>query len=265
MPYEKVYWYLGVKTEVERRYPLRWGAPGVPRKKKEKPTPEQIERQNEWQAERSLNRLITANFTADDYHTILTHAKDVTKEEAKEYLKNFLRYMRDAYKKAGQAFKYITVTEYGNKRIHHHIVFNDYQGKDSDTVKLTKAMWKKAAGAKAGNPKFVGLYDNGDYKNLAEYLIKETKKTFREKDACMKKRWSCSRNLIRPVPVKEIVHARSWKKEPKIPKGYYLEPESLINGINPVTGLPYQHYTLVKLEPPTRKQREQNAKKRDFY
>ncbi len=265
MSYEKVCWYLGVKIEVERRYPLRWGAPGVPRKKKVKPTPEQIEKQNEWQAVRSLNRIITANFSEEDFHAILTFRENISREEARKYLKRFLKMMRDIYKRAGELFKYITVTEYENKRIHHHIIINDYPGRDSDTVKLTKAMWKKAAGAKAGNPKFVGLYDNGDYKSLAEYLVKETKKTFREKDACMKKRWSCSRNLIRPEPVKETVPAKGWRKEPKIPKGYYLEPDSLINGMNPVTGLPYQHYTLVKLENPFEKPQRQNAEKREFY
>lgn len=173
--------------------------------------------------------------------------------------------MRKKYRKAGGVLKYIVVTECGNKRIHHHIIINDYPGIDSDTVKVLKSAWKQAAGDCAGNPKFVSLYDNGDYKKLAEYLIKETGKTFRDKDACMKKRWSCSRNLVRPEPVKETVQAKVWRKEPVIPKGYYLEPDSLINGVNPVTGLPYQHYTLVRLDMPEPKQRGQNAKKRDFY
>lgn len=260
MPYEKKYWNLGIKTEVEKRYPLRWGAPGIPRQKKRKLTPEQIEKQNEWQAERKLNRIITANFTSDDYHVILTFGKDVMRDEAKKCLKKFLDGMRQEYRKTGQEFKYIAVTEYENKRIHHHIVINDYQGDGSDTVKLTRGMWKKASGGKGGNPKFVGLYDNGDYKNLAEYLIKETKKTFREEDACMKKRWSCSKNLIRPEPVKETVQARCWRKEPKVPEGYYLEPESLINGTNPITGLPYQHYTLVRLKTPESEERKKCRK-----
>lgn len=65
MPYEKVYWDMGVKQEVEKRYPLRWGAPGMPRQKRKKPTPEQIEKQNEWNACRKLNRIMTANFSEE--------------------------------------------------------------------------------------------------------------------------------------------------------------------------------------------------------
>lgn len=264
MSYEKVYWDMGIKQEVEKRYPLRWGAPGIPRQKRKKPTPEQIEKQNEWNACRKLNRIITANFSEEDYHTILTYRIGVSREEAGKCLKDVLKLLRKKYRKAEGELKYIVVTEYENKRIHHHIVINDYPGMDSDTVKVMKSAWKQAAGDCAGNPKFVGLYDNGDYKNLAEYLIKETKKTFREEDACMKKRWSCSRNLVRPEPVKETIQAKAWRKEPVIPKGYYLEPDSLINGINPVTGLPYQHYTLIRLDSPFAKKRVKNPESVDF-
>ncbi len=256
MSYEKKYWDLGAKIEVEKRYPLKWGAPGIPRKGKKNPTPEQIERQNDWQAVRKLNRLITANFTSDDYHVVLTFKEKVEREEAKKCLEEFLKEMRKSYRKEGQELKYIVVTEYKNTKIHHHIIINDYIAIGSNTIKLIKAIWKKAAEEKMGNPKFVGLYENGDYKELAEYLVKETKKTFREKDACLKKRWSCSRNLVRPEPIKEVVHARTWRKEPTVPKGYYLEKGSLVNGINPITGFPYQHYTLIKLVLPEPKEKK---------
>ena len=35
---------------------------------------------------------------------------------------------------------------------------------------------------------------------------------------------------------------------PKAPKGYYINPDSVKMGINPVTGYAYRHYTLIKLD-----------------
>ena len=35
---------------------------------------------------------------------------------------------------------------------------------------------------------------------------------------------------------------------PKAPKGYYIDPDSVRMGINPVTGYAYRHYTLIKLD-----------------
>ena len=46
-----------------------------------------------------------------------------------------------------------------------------------------------------------------------------------------------------PEPKKDkLVH---WKKEVKPKKGYYII--NLYEGINPFTGKPYRHYTMIKI------------------
>jgi hypothetical protein len=35
---------------------------------------------------------------------------------------------------------------------------------------------------------------------------------------------------------------------PKAPKGYYVDPESIEVGINPITHYAYRHYTLIKIK-----------------
>ena len=64
-----------------------------------------------------------ANFKAtEDYHLVLTYKKNnrPTPEQAKKYLKNFIQNMRNAYRRLDEELKYILVTEYENKAIHHH-------------------------------------------------------------------------------------------------------------------------------------------------
>lgn len=39
---------------------------------------------------------------------------------------------------------------------------------------------------------------------------------------------------------------KSWPKEPKAKKGYYIIADSVIQGENPVTGYPYQRYMMQK-------------------
>ena len=40
---------------------------------------------------------------------------------------------------------------------------------------------------------------------------------------------------------------KSWPKEPKAKKGYYIIADSVVSGENPVTGYPYQRYMMQKL------------------
>ena len=58
--------------------------------------------------------------------------------------------------------------------------------------------------------------------------------------------FSCSRNLIIPVHTKKKYFGKIPKK-PREKKGYYVDKNSLIEGINPVTGYPYRRYILVKI------------------
>lgn len=93
------------------------------------------------------------------------------------------------------------------------------------------------------------VYDlkNGD---LAEYIATPLQEWEPEKA----KAYHPSRNLIRKEPSRKEIKRRSLidkdgvVREPKAPKGYYVDPDSIKKGINPVTGYAYRHYTLVKID-----------------
>lgn len=97
---------------------------------------------------------------------------------------------------------------------------------------------------------FKTTYNEGGYQKLAEYITKPTKGP----ENAYTKNYHPSRNLIRKDPEEKTINRRSLldKKRkpitPKAPKGYYIEPDSIKMGINPVTGYAYRHYTLIKLD-----------------
>src|SRR5699024_2368551 len=113
-------------------------------------------------------------------------------------LEKFIRAARRYFRQQGKEMRYITVTEYKNRRIHHHLVMENVPIKDLYT------MWPH------GRPKVFPLDDSGDYRELAEYLIKETAKTFAEEGSPYKKRWNQSKNLRAPKIKKEVVSANAW-------------------------------------------------------
>lgn len=240
MAYIKKTWRTGKVIEVEKSHTGRYGAPGQKRAQKGKPTKEQIKKQNERNAQKKLRRLINANFTEDDLHLILTYRLECRPdpEGARKHLRKFLSQLRGKYRKSGTELKYIVATEWKSKAIHHHLIVN----RTEDGDKLIRELWQW------GRPRFVLLDDTGDYKKLAEYLIKETEKTFREAGNPNKQRYSCSRNLVRPEPEVEIIKASTFRKDPKPIKGYYIVKDSVVTGVNSYTGFLYQFYTMRRLE-----------------
>lgn len=249
MPYIKTTIKAGKTIEIHKGYTTRYHEKSISPAPKRKPTPEQMEKVNQKNAEQSLRLLINNNFGYMDHRLILTYTREnrPDPEGAKKQLDKFLRDCRKEYRKQGLEFKWVAVTEYENKAIHHHLVVN---GIDS---RILTRLWSY------GRMHIASLDDTGDYIQLAEYLVKETSKTFRNPNATQKKRWRCSRNLKRPESKKEIIHSRAWTKDPKPLKGYYIVPDSVVNGINPVTGYPYQSYRMVQL-PDQNKRRKSDGK-----
>ena len=226
--------------DIEKYHSGRYGAPGKKRQPKRKLTPEQVKAQNYEQAKRKLKRILNANFTQGDFHCTLTYKKELRPQPdgAKKELQNFLRRLARDYKKLGKELKYIVVTESEAKSIHHHIVINRIE----ETTNLMSKHWK------VGRVHFTPLDDTGDYKQLADYLVKETERTFRNPEASHKQRYTRSRNLIIPEPIKKIITSKTFNKMPKAIKGYYIDKESIRMGVNQFTGHAYQSYTLIKLE-----------------
>lgn len=239
--YRKIIYDMGVIRQIEKYRPGNYGAPGEKRGKKQKRTPEDVRRQNERNRWRRIQRLILMNFREGDWHLILKYRpgeRPETYEEAKAHRKKFLDKMREAYKKARIPFKWIAVTERGKKGqvLHHHLVIQDIRREGIDTVQLVKKLWPY------GNEFFVSLYEDGEYEKLAEYIVKAEAKE--EGGWCT---YSRSRNLVPPKKTVKTVRRRSWRDPPAAPKGWYVVKDSVYNGMNPVTGYPYQHYTLRKL------------------
>ena len=134
----------------------------------------------------------------------------------------------------GAELRYITVTEYKRARIHHHIVIPEVP------AKVLCALWPH------GRPHSTPLDESGDYRKLAEYLVKETG-TSAEEDGTRKRRWNQSRNLRPPKVEYVTVQAKSWRKDPKPIKGYYIDKGSIRAGVCDVTGYPYQFYTMIQI------------------
>lgn len=203
------------------------------------PTPFEVEKINARYSERTLQIKLHHNFCANDHHIILTYqGEEPTRQQAKEDLKKFKRNMRREYKKNGLPFKWIAVTEYENKRIHHHMVIN--QGLQVSEI---RELWGN--GTIHERP----LSKSGDWRKLGEYLIKETSKTFRDDDGEGKTRYSCSRNLSMPEIYREEITVSELLEEPKPIKGYYIDADSMYKGVNPVTERPYVEYVMLPIHP----------------
>ena len=242
MPYFKTTIRAGKTIEVHKGYVKRQGV--SIRGGKQKVTPEEMDKINEMNARRKLKIKINANFGEGDPFVTLTYRKGErpSKEEAKERIKALLKELRKIYKKQGSELKYINVTEYENKAIHHHLILNDL--KNGNIAKIINTLWIY------GRPNYKYLDSSGQYKDLADYLIKETSKTYKknkEEGKGHKQRYSCSKNLVMPEPKTEIIKANKWTADPKPIKGYYVDQDSVFNGIDPFTGREYQRYTLIEI------------------
>ena len=188
---------------------------------------------------KNLTRLININFYPGDLHTTLTYAKELSPEEANSELEKWIKRMRREYKKLNKEFYYIAVTEFKNKRIHHHVVMNyiDFQ--------VINRQWKM------GRIRCTPLDKTRNYRVLAEYLIKETQKTFREPENATKRRWKPSRNLKRPVVKREWISISQLFQnldDIKPLKGYEIDRDTLRKYTNPVTGLEHIEYQMVSNE-----------------
>ena len=239
MPYIIKEYRAGATIEIHKTYSARYGK-HLPRSPNSNPTPEAVKRNNERLAEMKFRLLLNANFQKGDLFILLTYANPPEPEQAKIELAKFIRAVRAKCKAAGQELKYISVTEYLNQRIHHHIVMNSLD------PRILQELW-----GERGQVRSEQLYGS-DYAGLAAYLIKETKKTFREPDAPSRKRWNQSKNLVQPKPIIKVVSASKWRNEPKARKGYSLLTDSIVNDVS-IFGIPYQHYRMVAIDVPIKR------------
>ena len=243
-------------TEYEYKYAGNYGAKGEKRAPKQKKTPEDIERQNQYQRKKTVRHLIKANFKEGDYYTTLTYRKGERREQIQEVsqdVSKFLGHMRYEYKKIGVPCKYIYRIEIGSKGgVHVHIIMN----RIPDLDRTIKKHWPH------GRSYWENL-DGGTYESLADYIVKlptdEQKRQLKTFNENVKKliRYSCSRNLERPVPETKKYSRRTMRQvfnHDLVPeKGFYIDKNSIKRGINAFTGMGYLYYQEIKLK------REQRA------
>lgn len=212
--------------DIEICHSGKYGAPGMKREKRKKPTPEQIQKMNQKNKEKKIWRYLRANFRPGDYWITLTYRKGErpSEEEVKKHLAKFRRQLRDAYRKLGEELKYIYSIEIGKLGgIHVHMVLNRIDQSDRIITKY----WDH------GYTYFVPIYAEGGYRRLAEYIAKA-------------KIYNRSKNLMFPRLRVRRINNREWKRQPRAYKGYYVDKDSIVAGINPVTGREYMHYTMIR-------------------
>ena len=263
-----------------------YGAKGEKRSERSKATPEQIKKQNQKNKENRIRRLIQLNFDEGDYWLTLKYPKGTRKpfEEVMADFKRFIAIMRKEYKRKDIPFKYIYRVEIGRLGgIHIHVVMSRLG--DDGYTKLSGA-WTRARKASdledllaeytdgMTHIDYVHRFKDGkmsDGRELAEYIAKAQPDTLDdgtripEEELKQISKYGCSRNLIRPVPIKRTYS--HWTMRRILDQGadglnmtsnchrtdgYIIDKESWVQGINPITGLSYLHYT----EIPGRKRHE---------
>lgn len=226
--------YVLVKKHTPRgRFPLK------KRLKRMKETPEAVKRYNNKRRAEKIQLLILCNFDKG-YHITLDYPKGEkpeTYEQAEKNLTDFLHKTSRRLKKKGKQFKYIAVTERGKKAaaLHHHMVIEN----DSDVLAEVLAVWGQYMHIST-------MYEEGQYKELAEYLVKvETKEELTKG----RSKYHRSRNLIKPLEKSALID-RPLTDDPRIPKGYTLIESSLVNGFNEFIGVKHQKFMLKKIPDP---------------
>lgn len=239
-----------LSREYEYKYYGNYGAKGEKRLPKKKITPEQIAKQNQSNRIKRVRRKIKCNFYEGDYWVTLTYPKGITKpiNEVAGDLKRFTDKLRRTYKAKGEPLKWIRRIEIGSRGgVHIHLILNRIEGLD---ILLSK-QWTH------GHVNIATL-DGGTYEDLASYLVKEPTEQQLKLihatgiDESKLIRYSCSRNLIEPIPEREKKsHATMraiFNDELKPKSGFYIDKNSIVKGINYITGMGYLQYQEVRCE-----------------
>lgn len=256
MAYKRKTYDCGVCKDIEYTWAGNYGAKGESRAPRKKPTPEQIEKQNQRNKETRVRRKMLLNFKEGDYWCTLKYKKGyrpTTSQVLKDF-KNFRLRLGNRYRSRGQPLKYIYRIEIGKQGgVHIHFLINDIGGTD----KLVATEWNKVQ--QAAGIYFAHAYEEGGFKELAEYVVKKPKgkaleqiSLFPEEEQKTYMAYNCSRNLIEPDPEeKEYSHwtmAKILADGPQPSEGFYIEKSTIRQGINPFTGYSYLYYTEKKLD-----------------
>lgn len=264
MAYRKCSYISPNYIEHEIYYAGDYGAKGEKRQKKEKPTPLQIEKQNQWNRIKRLRRTLQLNFYPGDFWITVKYKAGTRKDikAVKADVKKFLDGLRKKYKARGQPLMFVYRIEIGKRGgLHCHMVINRIP--DGDL--LMRDSWKKATDD-AGSIDYQTIDDSGGFGGLAEYICKkpdvehigQIEFTFRDEDRKKILSINTSRNLKRPVAEKKkyshwtIRRILTQEEEIKPTPGFMIDRDSIRKGVNRFTGLSYLSYTEVRIKKLTR-------------
>lgn len=241
---ERVYRFsCSDSIEIERFHSGRYGAPNEKRQKRRKPTSEEVARQNQVNRKNRTRRYLKENFIAEeDLWLTFTYKKGTRTDiqSVKRDFKRFIRWLKYQYGIRGHPLKWIAAFHVGSKGAgHFHMVLNRIPDYDI----IVRELWKRIENS--GHVNMEILRTEGDFEQLAAYIV-ETKKANAEGQQASE--YSHSRNLVLPQPRKREIKSKSMLDVPRPYKGYYVDPESIVSGRNPITGHLYQHFTMHKLK-----------------
>ena len=258
----------GRTVDIEYTYPTQFGDGLTRRRASGKGTPLAMENYNREISIRRLGLLLNENFKPGDIWLTLHYERErrpKTVEEADRLFHKFFLKLKREFLKRNIEFKWVKpVTAVGERgAVHHHILIP--QGVPQAAI---TDLWRTVtkSGCKVRPPDYTVLYETGEYSSLAAYIVRHYEKRNEEcdketpfyhpesnvapKNVKNIKRWSCSRNLRKPIEESpKIVKDIKWQEPPVPWTGYYIETDSIRAGTNPVSGRPYLYYRQVKMPP----------------
>ena len=243
MSYMQKKYRYGNCIEIKQFHTARYGAPGRPRQKKTKPTPEAVKRQNQRRKEEQTARIIGANFVEGDYVRTLTFApaqRPADMKEAQKIFKDFYQRLRREYRKRYFELFWIANIECTPRGAWHiHFICNAIFG----GADIIKELWQHG-----------GVYDQlirditRSGKDLGSYIAKTPDSTAAGEHKVVEAKLTHSKNLIIPEAEEKLIRGWKLKDAPRIPKGWYLIKESYFEGIN-LEGYKYRTFKLARLKP----------------
>lgn len=238
MPYKHEICKAGKTKQHTFYYAARTDTKEGSRRKKENKTSEAQKKVNSRQAVKKLTWIFNENYDGTSLYVTYSYAKEnrpSQKEELRTDIDKLIRSLRSIYRAAGKELKYVWVPEVGERgAVHVHMVLNAVE------ISQLKKIWKK------GWIDIKPLDDSGQYRKLASYFVKYSEKTMKTCEGFSGKRYNSSKNLKIPIPTKTTVRSRNaYNHTIEIPRGWYLDKDSVAEAWHEVTGFMYFTYTLI--------------------
>lgn len=241
-----------------------WKCPGGgKRQPKSKPTPERMKRNNQKRKERECSRMVETYFNDSDLLLTLTYKEDKRPEgmeACKDDFRDLCKYLRREYGKRMYELFWIRNIEVGPSGAWHiHMLVNRIDGAElmitdwwtarhgSVLVQYLKNM--TAEGGDIGAYMAKTAFSTSD-EQIEEDEEKAGEKIDRRKNnrhRVVETSWSHSRNVKKVLPEDKEITGRTMHQEPRVPKGWYLDKNSVYEGTTP-DGYPYRTYTFRRIE-----------------